>query len=524
MPTVGDDAVENPNLQVHDPDSGRSSGDAEAKTPLEQDIAKLLHGDRRQLLWNQEALAHRLNTSRRNLKRYLHAVAEVAVTHERSVLSRILETVRLLQEGGAVEPLLFVHGLHYDETQMTCHIGYGDSEGSCQRHKVLVITQEWNILLRRCSGGMHNYLTIRGSLSPCLKAGQNATGETIAKILEDVGPKQMDTDFFKNVVRVVETDEGSNNYRAESILGHLPRLHLMCAGHKIHEVCRRVWTLFPELKSAMVQTIKFLKSPGAFDLFQTALLNKLSEPGFVVINDGVLDEEAHVYREIVMAVFTPRTSESRTGVAWIRVLARTLLNGDWRKSGVIEHRCAGNSCCPQGRPETLAKLRIAVPNLLKRLRLQRFELGNWKHWHRHCYFVGFLVLTHRLFSVTYVHAFGGHRQDDARSERPSAWNVLESHAQGGEELGADHSSVQAGELAKMLKASLKFWNSPSAATQLYIVGVTLEPQVQMMAELLENVCGHAEAAACTATPGSGCQKCSQNVYAHSLNFPLPMLV
>ena len=477
--------------------------EVEREERLEQKLARLLEIDRRQLLWNQEEVAKSVGTSRRNLQRYLHAVAELAVSHQRAVLSKVLQTVRLLQEGGAIEPLLFVTGIHYDETQMTCNIGYGDSPGSCHRGRVFVITQEWNMLLKRSSEQMHNYLTIRGSLSPVLRAAQNCTGETVAKILEEAQAcSPEDTAGFSNVCRVIETDEGGNNYRAEAILGRAPRLHLMCAGHKIHQVCETVWELFPELKSAMIQTIKYLKSPGAFDLFQTSLLNKLSAPGFLVINNCMLDEEARVYRQVVMSVFTPRKSESRAGAAWVQVIASTLLNGDWRKNGRIEHRCHGGSCCPGGRPETLAKLRIAVPQLLKRLRLQRLELGNWKHWHQHCYFLGFLVLTHGLFRVAFLEAFGGQgQQDDLSDERPSAWRVLASQPRSGEDRSLEQGPPIAGELSKMRKVALRWLNSPFSATQLYIVGVALAPQVSMMAELLEHVSGHAEAKACVDKPG-----------------------
>ena len=472
---------------------------------LDKGVAELLQTDRRRLLWNLENLAESLKTSRRTLLRYLHAVAECTLKNESLLLAQAVDYARLLHCAGFVRPMLFLHNVHYDETQMVVRAGYGPgSVPTFHKARVFVITQEWCMLLARQSQTANDFICLKGARTPILKPAQNATAETVAKLLEGTCALPGPLDFFDHRWRVIETDEGSNNLKAEQVMDIHPRLHIVCAGHKTHDVCSRTWELFPELRATLVQTIKVLKSPGALQRFSDMLLRKIEEPGFLVIRQGPLDESARSYRDFVLAAFAPKPRESRVASAWVATIAHTLLNGDWRKPGLVEHVCGGNSCCPNGRPETIAKLRVALPKLLAKLRLQRFELDNWKHWHRQLYFVGFLGLVHRVFMTVFADAFAeGRIPDDGPPEPPAAWRLLEPQNR---PVAAEVPEVQAGELARMLRVSLRWWTRSTSHIQLFLVGVARQPQVKIMEALLQHATGQREIHGCVDSPGPAVSK------------------
>ena len=246
-----------------------------------------------------------------------------------------------------MRPMLFLHNVHYDETQMVLKTGYGPSASSAatfHKTRVFVITQEWSMLLHRQSQAANDFICIKAAMNPILKPAQNGTAETVAKVLEATCTLPGSLDLFDHRWRVVETDEGSNNMKAEQAMAIHPRLHVVCAGHKTHSVCARTWELFEELRVTIVQTIKVLKSPGAFQRFSDVLLRKIEEPGFWSSGTAPLDESARSYRHFVLAAFAPKPSESRVASVWIGTIAETLLNGDRRKPGLVEHVCGGNSC------------------------------------------------------------------------------------------------------------------------------------------------------------------------------------
>ena len=85
------------------------------------------------------------------------------------------------------------------------------------------------------------------------------------------------------------------------------------------------------------------------------------------------------HRQRVLLVFSPSLEEKPKNAAIIRVLARYLLNGDWR-SPQVQHRCQGTTCC-ESKDHTIQKLKLHMPKLLKSLRLSTFNSGDWAAWH-----------------------------------------------------------------------------------------------------------------------------------------------
>ena len=78
-----------------------------------------------------------------------------------------------------------------------------------------MIQEEWHLLIdigdqeTHDHGGISRSIVLSGAFSPRLRLAQSATGDTIAKILDDAleVPKHIDRKLVRHLWQIIESDE-----------------------------------------------------------------------------------------------------------------------------------------------------------------------------------------------------------------------------------------------------------------------------------------------------------------------------
>ena len=166
---------------------------------------------------------------------------------------------------------------------------------------------------------------------------QTTDAETIARLLGEtlVVPTKK---IALPVWNLVESDEYAANVRAELLLSKQQqqqqqqqtqapaKLHVLCAGHKVHQITAKTWEFFTDLHKAFVKTMVFLRSPGMFARFQETFLSLLDS--LLVVVREPLPCEAITFRQTAMQLFLPRPQDSAKAHSTCKVICEELLSGD----------------------------------------------------------------------------------------------------------------------------------------------------------------------------------------------------
>ena len=304
-------------------------------------------------------------------------------------------------------------------------------------------------------------------------------------------------------VRVIESDESSANLRCEKILDEpaVEKLHVLCAGHKIHSVAARMWARSRSLHSGIVQCLKFLKSPGMYQKFLSSLLDYVGNPDNVILSSAPLSEQAIAHRSMILELFTPSKSDRPHVHVGLRFLSSNLLNGDWQLNDGIRHRCSSAQCC-RDRLEFCAKLRFWIPKMLQWLGARRFVEDDWQGWPGHLNFVGCLMHIHSVFQRVFVRTFSGRAMQVADEPLSAAWHLMQDGQE--PQRGMDvQGQSEAGELAKALKISLEWLERDRPELPLYLLRLSLRVQVMIMKQFLSTTQGMFEIKAIMGPSGLG---------------------
>ena len=120
----------------------------------------------------------------------------------------------------------------------------------------------------------------------------------------------------------------------------------------------------------------------------------------------------------------------------------------------------------------------SLPVLVHSLRLQCFEVGNWRSWQCQLQMPGLLAAMHGLFRHVFLKAFSA-----GPSARASVAREEVLHPNEGEGI-EERNEALAAELAKMLRVASEWWRQESSFTQLFVLRVALQAEVESMASLL----------------------------------------
>ena len=446
-------------------------------------------------------LAVEMRKSPRQVMRMVRALAETALRHQASVLGQVVKYVQLMKLAGALQAKLLVHKVKHDETQMIVRASYSSPTGHTRLHehkaRIFIVQEEWSLLVKapmrtdmKCES--ESYSVLKGAFSPKVVVGQSATGESIKKILDrTLEVPRLAYDVCEQSWVLLESDECGANGRAAK-MSHspsLPTMHFYCMGHKVHQISKMVWDRFPQVHKGVTHVLKVLKAPGLFQKFQDIVLQLLDTDCFVV-SSAPLSPEAQRYRENVLSLFFPDKDEKPDAHSAIVSIATLLLNGDWQKSGIIEHRCGGH-CCPSVEV-TKQKFRKYLPVFLKALHLQQLETSDWSGWAMQLCFAGALMHIHGLLQLGFGKAF--HTAKPV-SNTARVWQLLS------EEPSLPDPEADAHNVAKMVDVATSWLRDPLASAHLYLLRRSLDVEVAMMAKLLRSTSASWTLRSMQAAPG-----------------------
>ena len=475
-------------------DAQRDGGDENVESKM-LGAARLLHRGS----FKMSQGAQEIGTSRFQLVRLMRAAGECVSKHDADVFENVLAYCNMIVESKQGTAHL-VHKIKYDETRMhiRCSLQGGPIHDAFA--KVFCILESWNIVLStpsRIAG--QDRLVLCGGFAPKVRVGQSATGETIAELLSRALTISDIAKAKFPAWRLIETDECGANLRAEKIVsswpGTPPKMHIICAGHKTHQVASKTWEHLKPLHAGVVKTMVFLRSPGMFGRFLQTFMRLLDS--MLVITSAPLSPEAIKYRCTVLELFTPRASDSAKAHATCKELSKCLFSGDWRQLGSIVHKCAGQSCC-RDRAHTLQKMKHYTPILISALKLRKLSSHNWDAWHQALNLTGFLTMMHGCFPYVFERAFGGPAQSVQQASVLQAWRSLDDV----EEAVNERDALEVGDVARALQVALRFWRASGSWQDMYLLRLALGVELDIMDKLLESTSCKTELRRVMENPGA----------------------
>ena len=466
---------------------------------------------RSMVLTKIDTVAAQVNLSARQFGRCLFAVAEKSLQGQEKMLQDVCHYLELKKLANPDAVRLLLHKIKFDETPMFLKGCYGTGPKHTHVAKVFVIREEWLFLAEDVQAPQRPLTVIRGSISPQIRLCQTGTAETIADMLRQtlVVPRHAGA-IANQRWNLVESDE--NKEKAMKILSQdtqshplqepqaqqMLQAHVVCAGHKAHQVSQKIWEQFKGTHQGIVKAMNALKQPGMWQHFLDSLVELVATPGFVKISTAPLCQEATQFRETILQMFSPQIYESGRASIGIRYVSSSLLNGDWRITEFVEHRCIGGCCSSLA--NSVAKLQAVMPKLLGWLGVRRLETGDWLHWQRHLHFVGFLTFCHGVFKATFLRAFS-RRPLHLELEEVDVAGAQGTATEGDNRQGERGSGVETGDLSGMVRIASE-WLTSGSESQLYVLRLALSPQVAMIKGLLATTRGSWDLKQVIDNPGS----------------------
>ena len=327
-----------------------------------------------------------------------------------------------MASSGSLTPLLFCWRTSYDETPLRCRVSFTPGEAEkTEVAKVWVLELSWALLLRVAQQPLVHeaaehcdkpYMLLTGSIAPSLRCADGMSGEAIASVLSSVNEALMPDSIinpFKEattlVVRLSESDEAGANSRAERLLkAKTPGwtlLQQVCLAHKVHSTAERTWQLEPGVFTGVIRLLLSLQGSAQWSRFRTAVSTLVSRR--LIVRHHALSGPAAQERRRILQTWLEPLKRSRK-VAFIKVMAAFVLNGDWRRQDAIEHICAGPKCC-ETMEATASKVRQSVMKLLSLLKPSTLCKCNWAEWSVPMAFIGLLTGIHALLPAALHLAF-----------------------------------------------------------------------------------------------------------------------
>ena len=469
------------------------------QTPRMTAFARALLMGQKALQETTASLARQLCTSQRHVARCLRGIGESVMVAQHSSLQQFLSYLSLLADGGHLRRRLFIHHIRHDETQRVIVGRFPDGETQEQRGKIHVIQHEWIAVTETTSTNTlepSETRVFKGSFSPMIRLTQNATAESIAEVLQQTDPIPVGdsgVDGFEAKIRVFETDECGANLKAQSILENGPRdggddsvpwMHLatVCVGHKCHTVALKTWMHFDQLHQGLCKSLRMLRMPGVWPKFVEVTV-ELALDVDIIVGPVVLEDVAVAHRQAVLELFSPKEHLKPKWFGRVTSLAEQLFNGDWRRPDRVEHRCASINCC-SSRAETLKKIKVFLPKMLKALCLRPLDTDDWSQWDHAMYLPGLLAHMHRLLQRSLDRLFANELAPALHVADTIPGGVANEDQQAGQRPIEGVSEIA--DLAKEARVARAFWGRSDCARQIYLCQACLAPQAKMIREFLQS--------------------------------------
>eukprot|EP00971_Amphidinium_carterae_P020811 410188-Amphidinium_carterae.1 len=338
-----------------------------------------------------------LRMTAKSARTRLSAAAESAMRCQTAVVSGVARYCHMMQHHTA-RPIAFFEHVSYDATPFELRVRRpGQSSSESTKSKIYAIESDWCVLLQTSISRLGSapaaehgpdiedkHLLLQGGFSVRLRVLEHHDSHAVAQMLASVSilPQELESPF-RHLFRVAETDEGAENLKAErvllagrSALWQKGAFHVICAAHKAHTASEKTWTYSQALISSMIHVSKisydaaFIKA--VHDTMKVEIKKRL-----LIIYSSAMPEEAQHFRDHAFMTILPPKSLPKQRALFEQM--GSLLNGNWLKTGVLEHRCSADCC--KSAEETEAKMLQVLPAAFMSLRPRMFQRNNWAGWH-----------------------------------------------------------------------------------------------------------------------------------------------
>ena len=482
------------------------------------------------LQWGADILFERFGTkvgkvsepsgevSRRTLMRRVRSAAELGLLHQDEQLHSLLGHIRTMSKLRLWRAIACLEHLAYDETMVNLRFCFeGQNKSERQVGRVYVIERAWTFLVEVLPTELHiegpvqkKFCVFEMNMCPQIRASENATGDTIAAVLQSLAKKDLElSNLFPWRIRLAETDECGANLRAEAIILHnraqqnhdvWGHLQVSCLAHKAHDCASRTWALMPAVISGIIQVCKHLNQAGSMATLCESVSGLIAGRLRVVVGDAApLSREALKFREIVLQYFSPPPQQLRRRAAMLAALE--YFNSDLRRKDII-HFCRGSECC-RSPDESKAKGIVLMKHLTMSLRPEMFSRSNWTAWTSTLRFFGVATSLHCGLIVEAFHlAFRGRPVahdvpgpcdiPDAPTDTDICLGILDDTAAEQTHLpDTTYTDQDRGiqESAKNLRLALQYFSSDplELMQQIWLLRIPLEPQRLLMKFLTHNI-------------------------------------
>jgi hypothetical protein len=447
-------------------------------------------------LFNTVATASLIGVDRRQIPRMLKCMAATVVAGEDSSLHTFLQIIRALRTSGQIVPITFINFRKYDETPIRLRVRWEDEEDLEPSAKLMVVERSWAMVLMQSDS--QRVVCIRGHLSSKSVVASSMTAESIKAIIKKTTqlPPEL-TDIFDHYDNMIVTDEHPSNISAEHGLHDVASpnatsCHLICDIHKAAAVAKKTFSLNEGLVTCLVRAGLSVRACGGLARLRRAMGTVVEE--LLVVRPGDAGIDASAYRAQVQATFL-RGRDARSHR--LRYVMSTLLNGDYKKEGVVEHFC--NGCCT-GRADTVKRFKKYFIRLLFSKGIKVFPRSNWLGSEEALDSVGLLASIHDIGYKTFALAFGHIKKSElhgqslgkhvfpdldgaSHAEQPEFVNGWAVAVAGNQGPVSDEDSYRK-EQQQSMKITLDFLARASARRDVLIARRCISPQVTMIKAML----------------------------------------
>jgi hypothetical protein len=175
-----------------------------------------------------------------------------------------------------------------------------------------------------------------------------------------------------------------------------------CGLHHAQHVKGEGPSVRPRLIPRLVQAIKSLELTGLVYKFRQEIDYYFEQK--VQVRRGSSTEPARRHREAVVDLIWPADDRRRNNVVG-RVSLKRLPNGDWGVKYEVTHHCAGESCCPGGRAQTVKKFQKYITYSILPRRVVRIAQHRWAGLEEGLRFLARLYAPHGILEAVYPKLF-----------------------------------------------------------------------------------------------------------------------
>eukprot|EP00971_Amphidinium_carterae_P188011 3731835-Amphidinium_carterae.5 len=450
-----------------------------------------------------------LRMTAKSARTRLCAAAESAMRAQTAVVEAVARYCHLMQDHN-VQPIAFFEHVSYDATPFELRVRRpGQSRAESTKTKIYAIESDWCALLQTSTGALSRvavadlpdvqakHLLVRGGLSLRLRVLEQHDCHAVAQLLASTSILSQELESpFKHLFRVAESDEGAENMKAERILlGGRSALwqkgafHVICAAHKAHTGSEKTWTYSQAIVSGMIHVSKISYDTAFIKAVHDTMTVEIKKR-LLIIYSSAMPAEAQHFREYAFQTFLPPKSAPKQRTL-IEQMGK-LLNGNWLKIGVLEHRCSAQCC--KSAEETEAKMLQVLPAAFMSLRPRMFQRNNWADWHTQMDWFLRACCVHSFMKDVYSLVLQGTPLDTHAAEEEedqsmaAAASTLGGSAADGttgasHDPGEDKMKQERKERAKSTRIAKDFMAS-NFLKEIWILRRCLQPQVEFTQNLL----------------------------------------